>query len=250
MTDWWQRLSNPGRSIKDVWNERQWKNEYDRVLPLLKRAYESSAVAEQERLGHAEEAFFAGDRAAFVSWAQSVVPGSFSSLTEVRTREGIRLPTSPGAEAVEPLPDWWPKQRAYHGTRAAYEVLLDQGLCAPGAVNASGDDYGWKDVWRDEVWHSYTNHLDGAQKRRFRDQSGLAGRRPSKDAIGEVVALFWVTKRLQTAASHGDVLDVNLAALRYYWWFPDNVLGESSYVFVMPVDCPQALPAAFSMSTR
>ena len=55
------------------------------------------------------------------------------------------------------------------------------------------------------------------------------------------------SKRKRAAASHGDLFSVNLAMLRYYWWFPDEILGEESYVFVLPTDCPQALPAAFTL---
>lgn len=240
----WTRFSNP--SITDVWGERQWKREHERLLPILEQAYQSASPHEQKHIEQLEAAFFAGDRAGFVAWAQKVVPGAFSSRKPV-VSTALRLPTSPGEEAVDPLPEWWPEKPVYHGSRATYEVLYEEGLCAPVAVLASGDDYGWQEVWRDEVWHSYTHDLDATQKRRFRDQAGLAGRRPGKDAIGEAVALFWVTQTKRVAASFGPVLEVNLAALRYYWWFPDEVLRERSYVFVLPVDCPQALPGAFSL---
>lgn len=231
------------RTIHEAWLEDQWKEEYQRVLPMLTKAYESASSEEQERLQSLDERFHAGDREPFVLWVQNVVPGSFSSFKDFVPPQ-LHLPSSPGSEAIDPLPDWWPNEPVYHGSRAAHRILLVNGLCAPQASFASGDEYGWEEVWRDEVWNSYKS-LTGVERRAFRDRSGLSGRRPSKEDIGRVVSLFWVTKTYRAAASHGDVLSVNLSALRYYWWFPDEVLGESSYVFVLPLDCPQALPEAF-----
>lgn len=233
-------------SINEAWIHRQMMAEHDRLLPMLQKAYARASSSEQKRLEDLEKKFLEGDLQPFISWAKRVVPGSFSSFKSIETvASSLTLPESPGAEAIEDLPDWWPKYDVYHGTRDAVGIL-STGLCAPQAFQASGDEYGWDEVWRDEIWNSYNHHLSGEQRQMFRDRSGLSGRRPGKDSIGSVIALFWVSRRRRVAESHGTVLKVNLSALRYYWWFPDEILGEESYVFVLPDNCPQALPGAFS----
>jgi len=158
-----------------------------------------------------------------------------------------------------PRPEWrledlseFDEEIVYHGTRAL-TIIQHEGLCAPVADVASGDDYGWEDVWKSEVGHSYRKMLDTRQRRRFNSFFGRDSARLFRnDELGGMVSLFWITMRKKTAEAYLDqrdsaVLEVDLSQLNYYWFFEDDILGESSYVFVMPTECPQAPPEAFEV---
>ena len=146
--------------------------------------------------------------------------------------------------ALEPLPDWWPEEPVFHGTkRAAWRSIQSDGLCAPVAQYASGDDYGWREVWRHEIHASYKG-LSREQRSLFHHHVKWEERRQmSMAALGESVSLWWVSKRRSVAERYDVLTQVDLSVLDYYWWLPDEVLGEQSYVFVLPTDCPQAPPS-------
>lgn len=143
--------------------------------------------------------------------------------------------------ALEPLPDWWPEEPVYHGTRYEYLASIQRnGLCAPPAWRASGDNYGWAEVWRHEVAASY-RELTAEQRRKLNAHLGLpAGTRLTQKMLGQAVSLWWVSKDRRVAESYEVVNAVDLSQLNYFWWFPDTVLGQQSYVFVLPTACPQA----------
>jgi hypothetical protein len=145
--------------------------------------------------------------------------------------------------ALEPLPDWWPDEPVFHGTnRDAWSAIQKDGLCAPIAQNASGDDYGWNEVWRREIHASY-KALSKEQRRLLHRHVGHPPGRPMNMLdLGENVSLWWVSKQRRVAEGYSIVTQVDLSVLDYYWWLPDEVLGDESYVFVLPTDCPQAPP--------
>ena len=229
-----------------------WSREQKRIVDTLTAAFNALSGAEKKRVASIEDAFFEwlrgnerADPRPFIEWARSVDPSAFA-------RPRLPEPTllhPPGALAIDPLPDWWPEMRAYHGSRASWQIE-NEGLCAPTAEYASGDpEYGWSAVWKDELYQSYRHHLTAEQRRKFNALFGENARPFPKDTFGELVSLLWVTKNIEEAESYGDVYEVDLSKLNYYWWFPDEIAGKGAYVFVMPTDCPQALPSAFKRVT-
>ena len=157
------------------------------------------------------------------------------------------LPAPPGAEAVMPLPSWWPKKKAYHGTYDdSVAAIQREGFCCPPAHECSDRaEYGWERLWKGEVYKAYREKLDDRQRRAFHAHLGLAtgGRRSTlvtADEIGERVSLFWVSRDQGVANRYEAVTEVDLSQLRYYFWFEDTSKGRQSYVFVLPRACPQA----------
>jgi hypothetical protein len=234
--------------------QRYYQAEYDRLLPRLTAAYEHASPTEQQRLSQLDEAFRTGDRRRFIAWARTVIPAAFSHPVPdgpAPRQPRPRLPDRPGARALEPLPEWWPDEPVYHGTRA-WAKIKQQGLHAPLAEDAAPDpDYGWDAVWKSELYESYRHHLSPAQRRQFHHHFGSEPGLLSMRALGQLVSLFWISRQRRVAASYGGIeggqaLQVDLHQLRYYWWFSDEILGDASYVFVLPADGPQALPSAFT----
>jgi len=136
-------------------------------------------------------------------------------------------------------------QTVFHGTsEAAWKAIRRDGLCAPVAENASKwGSYGWREVWRHEVYASYKN-LSPEQRRRFHSLAGHPpGKLMSMTDLGRSVSLWWVSLRDRIAHTYDVVTQVDLSVLDYYWWLPDTILEEDSYVFVLPTNCPQAPPS-------
>lgn len=188
---------------------------------------------------------------ALIMWAFSPVPDQLTSSRTKRPGRGkvrsnpidlSELPAAPGSEAVMPLPEWWSEQSVYHGTSArVWRAIQDEGFCCPPAFDCSdGGEYGWDAVWKHETYAAYKS-LTREQRRVFHRHVGHTGRSlvPMR-ALGYGVSLFWVSLSQRVAESYGVVTEVDLSLLRYYFWFEDEILGEQSYVFVMPMDCPQA----------
>jgi hypothetical protein len=234
--------------VSDRVLDRFYRAEYDRWLPALEKFYNAAPAAEKSRIEQLDSAFHEGRRDGFIVWARAHVPQAFSTPpppAACPAPRAVVLPDPPGARAIDPLPDWWPDEPAYHGTRAL-DAIMCEGLCAPPAEYAAADpDYGWEAVWRDELYHSYLHHLEPGQRAAF---NAIFGEGPApfpEHSFGQLVSLFWVSRYRRVAAGCGPALEVDLSQLRYYWWFPDEVLGERSYVFVLPTNCPQAPPSAF-----
>jgi hypothetical protein len=143
--------------------------------------------------------------------------------------------------ALEPLPKWWPREPIFHGTTLrALKSIQKNGLCAPRAERASFDDYGWEEVWAEEVYASY-KRLSRAQQLRFHAMLGApTDLKMTKALLGSSVSLWWVSADVHVVEGYEVVTEVDLSKLDYYWWLRDDVRGESSFVLVLPTSCPQA----------
>lgn len=238
----------------------KWYKEYQEILPRLERAYKKASIQKREWIEKIDHSFHAwiSDPAApfpieFLDFTRKLVPGSFSVITFHGKVQKPPLPVlsdAPGARAIESLPEWWPDDPVFHRTNA-FSAIMAEGLCAPVAEMASNDpEYGWEAVWKEEVYSTYRHYLTKEQRRAFNAIFGEeSARLVRKDEFGQLVSLFWVTKMRRDGRREGDraTLEVDLSKLRYYWWFPDEILGDASYCFVLPTDCPQALPDAFKL---
>ena len=140
--------------------------------------------------------------------------------------------------ALEDLPEWWIEEPVYHGTNTeSWRSIQREGLRCPVAESASGDEcgFGWKDVWREEVYASW-KALSLEQHQRFAALLGVNAKDVTRRFLGENTSLFWVSKRKSVTENYDVPTVVDLSQLRFYWWFKDDVLGNDSYVFVLPID--------------
>ena len=227
--------------------------EYKRHLPAFTAAYNASPPALKMRIEQADADFNAHENPLpFIRWARTIVPGAFPlTLREEAREESLwqqeRLVRAAEAgfqnaspTALEPPP----QGVLYHGSRDA-QALRTEGLYAQGPDTCSQADpeYGWHGCWRSETWHSYKHDLSREQRARFHK---MIGARPTSGGnLGYYVNLFWVSRRISVAESHGrsgGVFMLDQAKIRYYWWFPDEILGEESYVFVCPNDGAPTIP--------
>jgi hypothetical protein len=181
-------------------------------------------------------------------WYQRRIPGAFANEDDyiIQPRE---VEVSSEAIALEPLNSLYtdPDRPMFHGTSwQNWTRISRNGLCNPPAEYATGGDpdYGWRGAWQHEVYNSYMHDLNREQRKKLNTILWI-GRRIPKRAFAEVVSLFFVSPDLRVVENYEVQLQVDCTKLRYYWTFADDVLGDEAYVFVMPVECPQAPPSAF-----
>jgi hypothetical protein len=244
------------------------RQEYERLLPRLKKIYEALPKSQQEQLEKIDGDFHSGKPQVLVSFAQKHIPGAFK-LKEVKPAK-ISLPRRvQPVDSVNHMSEL--NKPLYHGTKSL-AMVFREGFCVKPAIKINNDTYawdaeeyraaagwdeddepGWPIDWGDPAIDWYEG-LSAPNKKLFQDQVGRQIK--TKYDLGRVISLFWVAGLLSEAQGYTGrmriekeevsspvlVLDV-LKHFNLFGWFSDMEI-KGAYVLVLPTDCPQGLPSA------
>jgi hypothetical protein len=227
------------------------RKEYDRIVKQLMAIYEASGPAKKKLIEAADNDFHAGDPDELISMVQRWIPGAFD---RARLKPDIKWTPWPTIRAEEP-----PQRYVFHGTtkQRAEKIVYGNGFCAPPAdyVTGGDDQYGWDGVWREEFWAIY-KALPPGVKAKFHLMIGdkYTRGRNKRSVYGDTQPfglLFTTMEASQRdgAWGHEIVFKIDMSRVNYCFWFSDEILGDKGrhIAFVVPLDCPQADPAALTI---
>lgn len=162
-------------------------------------------------------------------------------------------------------PEWFIENEAPPEIVERVRATRDTDWPSPAAIewqrNEMGTrDFDWRGVWRFEVWHWFTEQLDGPESRKLLKLLGLPSdlggdRETEVDLLGMKISLLWVSTSRKSAVDFaGSAFRVDFKSTNALGYFVDAIYAsleeenDRTYVIVFPAPdlalCPQVPPEA------